>query len=270
MKEENENKKRAEVKNVSQKVFGEIKGKNIKPKPKWEFLMKDYFLWFLGIASLIIGAFAFSVTLYMFENNDWDVYEHINNSFFEFALATLPYFWIVCIAAFILAARYNFWHTKKGYKRHLYLIIIGGVALSIMLGACLHSIGAGQLIDNALSKNAPFYNSLINKREMTWARPEKGLLAGVVISGDNYQHFWIRDFAGKDWNIDGEGAAVMPRAEIEKDSKVRIVGEKLNGNNFKAHKIASWGRRKTIPFLLKMKRGKNIEQIKQIKELQNN
>lgn len=259
MKEKNENKKSAETENVSQKVFGEIKNKNIKPKPKWEFLLKDYFLWFLGITSLIIGAFAFSVIAYMFENNDWDVYEHINDSFLEFALATLPYFWMICLAGFILAARYNFLHTKKGYRRHLYLIIIGGVAASMVFGACLHGIGVGQLIDDVLSENTPFYNSLINKRKMTWMWPEKGLLAGVVISGDNYQRFWIRDFNNKHWNIDGEGAVKMRRVEIKKDSKVRIIGEKLNGNNFKAHKIAPWTRGKIIPFLLKMKRGKHVE-----------
>lgn len=270
MEEENKNKKSAEVGNVSQKVFGEIKNKNIKPKPKWEFLVKDYFLWFLGIFSLVIGAFAFSVVLYMFENNDWDVYRNISGSFLEFALATLPYFWIVCLAGFILAARYNFLHTKKGYRRHLYLMIIGGVALSMALGACLHSIGAGQLIDDSLSENAPFYNSLINKRKTMWARPEKGLLAGAVIYGDSYQHFWIRDFGGKDWSIDGEGAVVMPRTVIEKNTKVRIIGKKLDGNNFEAHKIAPWTRGKIAPFLLKMKRGKNMEEMKQIKGFQNN
>ncbi len=269
MKETNEGKKSTETENVSQKVFGEIKNKNIKPKPKWEFLLKDYFLWFLGIFSLVVGAFAFSVTVYMFENNDWDVHMDINGSFLEFALATLPYFWIVCLAAFILVARYNFQHTKKGYRRHLHLIIIGGVALSIVLGACLHSIGVGQLIDDVLSENAPFYNSLINKRKMTWIWPEKGLLAGVIISGDNYQHFWIRDFNNKDWNINGEGAFIMQRVEIKEDNKVRIIGEKLNGNNFKAHKIAPWTRGKIAPFLLKMKQGGRLEETRQRKELQN-
>lgn len=248
--------------NVSQKVIEKIKDRKIKPKPKWEFLLKDYFLWFFGIISLVVGAFASSVTIYMFASNDWDVYRHINDSFFGFVLATLPYFWIICLACFILVARYNFQHTKKGYRHRLHLIIIGSIVVSILLGAFLYSIGIGQVIDDALSEKLPFYGKLINKRKMIWMRPEKGLLAGVITSLDDYRHFWLQDFDDKNWHINGEGAIMMRQVEIKKDSKIKVMGEKLNANNFRAHRIAPWNRGKITPWILKTRPLKNYGQIR--------
>ena len=59
-----------EKENISKQVLEKIKDKKIKPKSKWEFLLKDYVWWFLGILALNIGGLAFSVIIYFLVNND--------------------------------------------------------------------------------------------------------------------------------------------------------------------------------------------------------
>ena len=49
---------------LSEKVLKEIKEKKIEPAPRWQFLLKDYFVWLSFAASVIIGAIAFCVILY--------------------------------------------------------------------------------------------------------------------------------------------------------------------------------------------------------------
>jgi hypothetical protein len=52
-------------------ILSEIKEKGIKPKARWTFLLNDYLVWATGFLSLVFGAIAFSVIIYMIRNNDW-------------------------------------------------------------------------------------------------------------------------------------------------------------------------------------------------------
>ena len=79
--------------NIPNQVLEKIK--NIRPTPRWQFLLRDYSVWILGAVSLALGSLSFSVVLFMLANNDWDIYSEISNSFFKFLLITLPYFWLV-------------------------------------------------------------------------------------------------------------------------------------------------------------------------------
>lgn len=226
--------------NIEEKILETIKEKHLTPKPKWQFLLKDYLVWGSGLISLISGSFAFAVIIHMIITNDWDVYEYINNSLLGFILVTLPYFWLVFLALFTVIAHYNFKHTKKGYRYHLRTIVIISVTASIVLGTLLYNIGVGQAIDEALSQKLPLYNQFINQRKSIWVRPEKGVLGGVIILIIDDNHFQIKDFHRKMWQVDALRAAKHPLVEIVVGNRIRIIGRPVNENTFEAQLIMPW------------------------------
>ena len=228
-------------KDIGQKVLKIIKEKKIKPKPKWAFLLKDYSIWLISITSLIIGSLAFSVIIFLIKNNDWDVYKYINNSLLEFVILTLPYLWFVILILFIAAVYYNFEHTKKGYKYQLCTVVIGSILFSALFGALLYNFGIGQAIDEVFAEKVPFYEKFRPDRRVRWMNPDKGLLAGMIVSVDESKNFQIIDMAGNIWNIIIAENSKINDKDIEINKRVRIIGEQGEENNFIAKQILPIG-----------------------------
>lgn len=223
---------------TSKEVLDKIK--NVKPKPRWEFLLKNYFVWLLGLISIILGSLAFATIIYMMINNDWDVHHHIAGSMPKFILLTLPYFWLIFLGLFILSAYINFKHTKKGYKFPLPKVIVGSVVISILFGALFYNVGVGQAIDDIMEKRMPFYKELVNKRKDIWLRHDEGFLAGVV-AGQEDELLIIHDIENNAWyvsDIEKSLPPVMPPGfAIEEGVRLRIIGEHIDTNYFKAEQV---------------------------------
>ena len=58
-----------ETDTFDQKLVAKIKQANIAPKPRWHFLLKNSVIWAAGTLSLLIGAGAASVMIYLFKYN---------------------------------------------------------------------------------------------------------------------------------------------------------------------------------------------------------
>lgn len=218
------------ISSLGQDVLKAIKSKKIKPEPKWKFILRNYFLWSISSLSMLIGAFAFSVIIYMLKNNDWDVYENINDSLLGFILLTLPYFWIVFLIIFVFVADYNLKHTKKGYRYRVHFLTLVSVAVSMFLGFFLYNFGVGRAIDDAFAERIPLYRQSVNKmhqRGMFWNRPNDGFLSGVVISIENENNFKINDIRDVVWQIEASEAEMFLISELLVDHGVRIYGEKI-------------------------------------------
>jgi len=216
------------------KILQTIKQEKIKPKAKWEFLIKNSSIWFLSIICLFIGSLAFAVIVYMVKNNDWDVYKNINDSLIEFILVSLPYFWLVLLVLFITAAHYNFKHTNKGYKFPLPAIIFSSVIISIVFGSLLYSLGVGHTIDKILVEKCPACGKIMNQRNQVWTQPEKGRLAGVIIEIKDQNIFLINDLTKQQWQV----ISVQPiQPQIKPGIKIRMIGQIKEEQTFEAIKI---------------------------------
>lgn len=221
---------------LSKKIFDAIKEKKITPKPRWEFLLKNYIVWSLGIISLIIGSLAVSVIIFMFKYSDIAIYEKINNNFFEFVVINLPYFWIIFMALFIIVADYNFKQTQKGYRYKLSTIILSSIIISMFFGSTLYALGSGKMIDDIMSRKAPFYPELINRGIKNWDNPEAGKLIGIVAGiRDNDLDLITHD--QKEWVVFYNEEQVLSEEDIKVGEPVRIIGEKQEDNIFKAEKL---------------------------------
>ncbi len=222
---------------ISEKVLKTIKAKKIIPKPRWTFLLKDYSIWLISVLSLIIGSLAFSVIIFLVKNNDWDVYEHINDSLLKFTILSLPYFWIVFLVFFIIVAHYNFKHTKKGYKYQLHTIVISSIIISMLMGAFLYNFGAGNAIDRILAQRMPFYQRFTQDPRNRWLQSEKGLLAGEVIAIEEPNVFQLKDISGKIWYVISGEVSLNGGSEIKTGDLIRMVGQQLDEDSFQAKRV---------------------------------
>lgn len=224
--------------NFSQQLITKIKDAKIAPKPKWQFLLRNYLIWVFGLLALLIGAAAMAMIIFLLKFNDWEIYDHLSHSLPEFILLTLPYFWLVFLGLFIFIVYYNFKHTRTGYRYSIWLILLSAIIVSAILGVILFGLGVGEKIDNILGGHLPFYEQVLNRPVHNWFRPDRGRLAGVVKSFVNQgPNFILIDHERIDWQVDAEAAQIYPGGQIIVGQPLRILGQVINDHQFKAERI---------------------------------
>ncbi len=225
---------------ISEKVLKTIEKKQITPKARWFFVLKNYIIWIFSAVFIIFGSLSVSTILFILTTHDWDVYDYLGRSFFEHVLISIPYLWIFIFSLLILIAYYDFVHTKYGYRYAVFHIFIGIIVSSLILGTILFCLGVDSEIHEAFSKNVPFYNNLIYYKEDIWNRPEKGLLAGEVVDIKDKNEFVIKDFQGKIWHITGDNIIWPDGIMLQKGIKIKIIGKKQSNDIFYGRIIRPW------------------------------
>lgn len=228
------------------KVLCKIKEEKIEPKPRWQFLLKDYFIWLAFAVSVVIGGLAFCVALSIVIDNDWDIYRYLSISPAKHVLFSLPYIWIVLVVLFLGLAFYNYKHTKSGYRHGTFVILGLSVVGSVILGLVFHSLGMGKKIDKVFAKNLPFYQNIhccCNRKDI-WSQPEKGLLGGRILKVKEENEFDMEDFSGIVWQIEKNNQTFIrgPVLIIE-NQEVKLIGEKKAERRFRAREIRPWAER---------------------------
>lgn len=225
-------------KNFAEEVVKTIKEKKITPKSKWNFLLKEYFVWFMGFISMVVGALSFAVIFFIVRTNDWDYYDQISGSMLKFVLMTLPYLWLLLLLAFGVLVYYYIRHTKKGYKFQALNIILIIFSSSIIFGGVLYAAGIGKAIDNVMYTKAPkYYEEIGNRRYKMWKDLERGMIAGQIITVNSNELFSIMDLNEKAWQVIADNAILAPRIEIAVGEKVRMIGEPISDLEFIAKVI---------------------------------
>lgn len=222
------------------KIVGEIQRRNIKPRPRWQFLLKRWVLWSLAAGSMVIGGIAVAVILFIFFDHDPQARIFLEQSEFEDILLAIPYFWLAALAALIVVTKYAVRHTTFGYRYPAARIMGVVLAGSILLGAALNELDIGEHVQNFLSENVPYYGALTSTSKDAWSHPEKGLLGGTITAVISADEFELADFKKKNWRVvlnDVEGGDDLI---IRKGALVKIVGTKQEGLFFRAKEIFPW------------------------------
>lgn len=227
-----------EEKNISSSVLEQIQNKEIAPKPKWSFLVKDSLVWIFGLLSLFVGSIGFAVILYMILNNDWDVITDAASKR-SIILASLPYFWIVVMVLFVLITEYNIRHTKNGYKYTLSTIALGTISASVVFGSLFYAIGFGKQIDYLFEENIDIYNRFLAPKHRVWTNPENGLLTGMI-NTITKNKLIIETIEDEEWTVlidDATYFGLLGKEEIEEGMVIRITGEIVDEMQFDADSI---------------------------------
>ena len=147
----------AEDKQFGQFILDKIKEKKLAPKARWRFLLKNYMVWGLGLVSFLVGSISVAVVLYMLTYNDWGVHTELSQNFLAYIIISLPYFWLVFLGLFLAVVYYNFKHTKHGYRHSVSTVLLVSILASVVTGIFFFGIGMGKVIDDILSRQAPYY-----------------------------------------------------------------------------------------------------------------
>lgn len=227
-------------KTLAHDVLAHIEEEHIAPKPRWHFLIKDYVVWATGIASLVVGSVAVSVIIFAAVNSDFAYRHLLSRGPFEHIVQLLPVLWIVLLAVFVALAYYNFKHTKHGYRHRLIAVVSTSILISIAAGTGLYAAGASQIADYAVSRALPFHPAFDEKRQALWVQPERGLLAGYVVSIEDSGDLAFEDFEGKNWNISTEDLNEREKGLFAHIDTVSIIGEQISDDEFRACLVRPW------------------------------
>ena len=218
--------------NFGEELLHKIKDEKIQPKPRWQFLLKNYFVWGLGIFSLLLGTIAVSLIFYMLRYNDADIYGRAGGHLWEKLLLIIPFFGIICLIFFIVIVLYNFKHTKKGYRYSSFIILLAVVSFSVILGVFFYAVGMGEMTDNILGKNVPFYDRIINPRVGFWSQPENGRLMGLIKAQASLSEYTLTDRNKKEWKVLIQEVEDIPDNGLELNRPVRFLGKVRSENEF--------------------------------------
>lgn len=233
-------------KDTNNTILDRIAEENISPIPRWKLVMKNILMWVFGILALFVGSLAFAVILYMVSENEWGLYSENKSNPASFILTTLPYFWILLVIIFTLAARLYIRHTKKGYKFSVPLVAGGSIGASILLGSVFYFTGLGNIIDKTFEEQVPLYARYLSPHHRPWLHPEEGLLAGKIIEIEENEIIII-DIDDEEWDVVLVEDAEDDYEELELYMFIRMIGETVDDHVFEAEHILLKPRDKRHP-----------------------
>jgi hypothetical protein len=234
-------------KDITSNVLKKIQKDKIQPKPKWEFLLKNYVFWGAFAFAVVLGAFATSGIIFQIATSEWDIPKRLGENMLLFSIKSLPYYWIVLLAGFIALAYYNFKHTKSGFKYRFPIIALSSIIISAILGSALFGLGVAKRLDEQAMKHLPLYKEqhLQMKKDM-WSRIDEGLIAGEIIKIHHNKptEILLENLKGETWQIKTDR---VPRPVLDRLKEGMVVGiegevetQTPNKKIFDAEKIRPW------------------------------
>lgn len=224
--------------NISKNVLEQIKQEHITPRPRWEFALKNSFFWLIFAFLVVLGGLAVSVIIFMLTDQDWAIYRHLNKSFVEYLLLSIPYFWFLLVSLFVAVAWFEFKNTKTGYKHSFIKIGFINILASVVLGLLFFYSGLGLKTDRIFADHIPLYQSMHPYRtENIWANPGDGFLVGEITSISGENTFFVLDPLQKEWLVDCSDCDLEEDRGVSVGMIVRTLGEKIDEANFKAFEV---------------------------------
>lgn len=209
---------------LKDKLFERIETDRVCPKSRWFFFGRECVVWSLWMLSVLVGAFAVAVSTFVLLNNQYAFYEATHDNFFTFLMGALPYIWFVALSAMVVAAVYNWRHTKRGYRYSLLTIVGGSLIVSIGGGAVLHMLGLGYALDRELGVYVPLYKSQIMQERELWQVPAEGRLVGRQVSQTASNTIVFVDVTGAEWKMDVSAMNAADLAVLATEHEVRVLG----------------------------------------------
>ncbi len=219
-------------KSTGQKILQKIKEGHIKPKPKWEFLLKSYIIWLFFGLSIVVGSLSFSIMFFLFKNTNWQYYID-TEGILRKILIGLPYFWLLILILFIITAFYNFKHTTNGHKYSPLLIVLISMILSAAVGSIIYAGGGAGKLEDLFYRKMPLYQKIMGFQGRMLFAPKRGRMLGIVIEVSDKETI-IKDFRGNIWSIP------TSTCQLVVGQRVIVNGRSLINNDFEAQSINPW------------------------------
>ncbi len=227
---------------TSKNVLEKIKKFEIKPIPKWQFMLKESFVRILFGINIFLGSIGFGIVLYLLMNSEVLQDKTLLSTFWERIIFGIPLAWILLTIFFVIVAYYNFKNTQEGYRYDVIKIFLLSIFISFFLGSILYFTRLSERLNDLFVENIPYYTHTLDLREKIWMRTEEGFLAGKIKSvDDEMKLFELIDLEGSVWEVTYGKAMVKSRVQLVEEEEIKIIGKRVSNNIFEASEIRPWG-----------------------------
>lgn len=211
---------------LKKSVIEKIDAENVCPRSRMFFVCKETLVWIFWGLSVVVGALAVAVSLFVISHKQYSLYEATHENFLTFFIGALPYIWIVLFLITALLAVTNLRHTKRGYRFEVWKVIVSSIVVSLAGGAVLHLFGFGYAIDHKLGEGMRMYMSQEKQEMKLWQAPTDGRLIGrqVLSTLAPTSTVVFEDSKGARWNLNVSELMPMDLQLLESGRKVRVVG----------------------------------------------
>lgn len=233
-----------EKKRLKECVFNRIESENVFPKSKIYFKGRECLIWMLWLLSVILGAFAVAVTIFVFTYQHYALHEATHENLLMYLEDTLPYLWLVVFSLMAYIAFYNLRKTNKGYRYPLWALMFSSVFLSLVGGLTLQIFSFGHLIDNMMDAHMPAYLSQNRLERKMWQYPEDGRLVGrqVFSTLSPTTTIIFEDISGFRWQMNVTELPIKELEMLASGKTVKLLGKPLGQVNpsFHACFVSFW------------------------------
>jgi hypothetical protein len=227
-----EEQKPTETTSCKGSVMSRIDGGEVCPRSKTFFQTRECAVWLLWAVSVVVGALAVAVTLFVLNYRQYGLYEATHDDFFTFMVEALPLLWIVVFGLMAFVGVYELRHTKRGYRYSLWQILLSSVVLSLAGGATLQFVGLGYTTDHMLGKQMSMYASQDKIERKMWQNPNDGRLLGRVTKPVEPPTVTatFEDVEGRTWQLDLSELEEEERELLLSEGQVKVIGLVSNEN----------------------------------------
>jgi hypothetical protein len=209
--------------NISDKALKLINQKQIKPIPKWEFVIKNWGLWLGFIISLGFLVMGTGVSWFGLEDN-----------------IITPYLWLFVASLFLGISFLLFEKTKRAYRFQKWQVITLIIIVGLTIGGAIFKLGVASRVDRSLELRSSIYRQMVPMKVMVWNNPEQGYLSGEIISLNSVTNFQIKDFNNKVWNIRGQNPLIRGSVQMVVGKEIKLIGTQTGANSFAIDEVRPW------------------------------
>jgi hypothetical protein len=222
---------------LERKILARLTQQKLAPTPAYVFLTKRSVFWALAILSVLLGAVASAILLFIISDylaTGWRVLDNIQ---FNEVLVSIPAVWVLVMAALTVSATVALRHTRRGYRFTLQKLAMWVVITSIALGTLLHFVHAGQLMHDQLFQRFAIYRAWTYVPFAEWSRPDQGFLGGTVIKQPDAEHVLLQDFQQQLWTVDVSTAVNEVDEPLIEEGDIAVEGTRTGSNTFTATRV---------------------------------
>ncbi|MCA9362243.1 hypothetical protein KC906_02620 [Candidatus Kaiserbacteria bacterium] len=222
-----DNHNNSQSKRLKEVVFDRIEHEKVCPHSRWFFHSRECIVWFFWFLSVLVGALAVAVSLFVVVHGQYALYEATHDNFITFLVDALPYLWISIFGLMVFVAVYNLRHTKHGYRHPLWMIMASSIVLSFAGGSALQFFGFGYTIDDILGERMALYVSQKKFEQQLWQDPDDGRLLGRQVYSTLAPTSTVvfEDFGGRRWSLNVSELHPRDRELLATQQTVRLLGK---------------------------------------------
>jgi len=251
---------------LSNKVVGEIKGGQLKMKPKFYFIFKAVFFDVTLLFAFLVSVFLISFILFVVHGNGTWFLFGFGWPGIKMFLASFPWFLAMTALALLVLMEILIHRLGFAYRRPLIISLVGvlsvGLATGIFVATTPFHEGAFQ---SAQDSTLPVAGAMYRNYGVV---PTENLYSGVVFEPIDENNFSIETPEGQNVKIQMStstsfGQDVI-KEKVEKDDAVMIMGEK-KGSEIRAFGVHKFEKNKE-PLFQRLQKNSQIKTPKNTKQ----